>query len=71
MWYSNKKNLSKTKLGDWQEEEKLQCSFEEVIKDLQQNELHGAKFIQTLIKSNLTKNFDFDTKNNFIDLLNL
>jgi hypothetical protein len=36
-------------LANWEEEEKLQCLFEEAIKGIQQKELLGAS-IKTLVK---------------------
>ncbi len=62
MVFNKKKPLKKKSLANWQEEEKLQCSFEEAIRDIHQNELFGAS-IQTLIKVNLTKNFGLDIEN--------
>jgi hypothetical protein len=53
--FKEKEPLKNKRLADWQEEEKLQHSFEEAIKDIQQKEppkdLHGAN-IQTLVKAN-------------------
>lgn len=49
-----KKPLKNKSLADWQEEEKLQCLFEEAIKGIQQRELLGAS-IKTLVKR--PKNF--------------
>ncbi len=54
---------------NWQEKEKVQCSFEEAIKDLQQKE-PPAITIQTPIKANFIKNFSLDTKNEFLNLSN-
>jgi len=52
-------------LANWQEEEKLQCLLEKAIKDIQQQELPRIN-IQTLVKANLTKNFNLDTENQYI-----
>jgi hypothetical protein len=46
-------------LADWEKEERLQHSFEKITKDIQQKEPPRAN-IQTLVKSNLTKNFGLD-----------
>jgi len=54
-------------LVNCQKKEKVQCSFEEAIKDLQQKE-PPAITIQTPIKANLIKNFGLDTKNEFLNL---
>jgi hypothetical protein len=54
--FKEKVPLKNKRLVAWQEEEKLQHSFEEAIKDIQQKEppkdLHGAN-IRTLVKANL------------------
>jgi hypothetical protein len=63
--FKEKEPLKNKSLVDWQEEERLQRSFEETIRDIQQKEPPRAS-IQTLVKSNLTKNFRLDTKNQFL-----
>ncbi len=63
--FKEKKPLKNKSLVDSQEEKKLQCSFEEAIKDIQQKEPLGAS-IQTLNKANFTKNFGLDIENQFI-----
>jgi hypothetical protein len=60
--FKEKKPLKNKSLVDQQKGEKLQCSFEETINDIQEKEPHGAS-TQTLVKANLTKNFDLDPKN--------
>ncbi len=50
---------------DWQEKERFQCSFEEAIRDIPQKEPP----IQTLVKSNLTKFFDLNTKSQFFEFI--
>jgi hypothetical protein len=67
MWYSRKRNLSRNKsLVNWQEEEKLQHSFEAAMKDLQHKEPLGASIL-TLIEANLQKNFGLETYNQYIE----
>ncbi len=59
--FKEKKPFKNKSLADWQEEKKFQCSFEGAIKDIQQKEplkdLYGAN-IQTLVKTNFTRNFN-------------
>jgi hypothetical protein len=62
--FKKKEPFKNKSLADWQEEERLQHSFEETIRDIQQKEPLGAN-IQTLFKSNFTKNFDLDIENQF------
>jgi hypothetical protein len=66
--FKENKPFKNKSLNDWQEEEKFQHSFEEVIMDILHKDpardLPKAR-IQTLVKSNLTRNFNLDTKNQF------
>jgi hypothetical protein len=67
MWYSRRKNLSRTRAWSIHKNKKnIQRSFEEAIKDIQQKEppknMRGAS-IQTSIKANLTRNFGSNIKN--------
>jgi hypothetical protein len=63
--FEEKKPLKNKSLANWQEEEKFQCLFEEIIKHMQHEKLSKDMFrasIQTLVKANLTKNFGLDIK---------
>jgi len=62
--FKKKKPNENNSLAKSQAEEKLQWSFEEATKDIQQKELLGAN-TQTPIKANFTKNFGLDTKDQF------
>ncbi len=62
MVFKEKEPFKNKTLVNWQDEEKLQCSFKEVIKDIQQKELLGAN-IQTRVKTNLTKDSSLDIEN--------
>jgi hypothetical protein len=60
--------LKNKSLNDWQEEENFQHSFEELIMDIVHKDPTRdlpRVSIQTLVKSNLTRNFNLDTKNQF------
>jgi hypothetical protein len=50
-------------LANWQEEERFQCLFQEAIRDIQQKEPP----MQTPVKSNITKNFGLDIKNQIFE----
>jgi len=57
--FKEKEPFKNKSLVDWQKEKRLQHSFEEAIKDIQQKEPPRAN-IQIPVKSNLTKNFGLD-----------
>jgi hypothetical protein len=63
MWYSRKNNLSRTQAQLIGKNRKGQCLFEEAIRDIQQKEPP----MQTLVKSNITKNFGLDIKNQIFE----